>query len=70
MKSIRHLISFLIVFLMISESSYAGFWNKEPDMNIGNEIQKEEFPEGKDVEPKLETAERYFSYKGRCRRSK
>ena len=24
---------------MISESSYAGFWNKEPDMNIGNEIQ-------------------------------
>ena len=43
---------------MISESSYAGFWNKEPDMNIGNEIHKEEFPEGKDVEPKLETAER------------
>ena len=42
---------------MISESSYAGFWNKEPDMNTGNEIQKEEFPEGKDVEPKLETAE-------------
>lgn len=55
MKPVRFLISFLIIISMFSGTASAGFLNKKFD-EISNEsnLQKEEFPEGKDVEPKIE----------------
>ena len=39
---------------MFQNSVCAAFWNKSSDLNLGNEIQKEEFPESKDVEPRVD----------------
>ena len=41
---------------MISQIAFAAFWNKTSNIDIGNELPKEEFPEGKDVEPIIEEA--------------
>ena len=47
------LITILTLTIMLQQTAMAAFWNKTS--NLGNEIQKEEYPESKDVEPKLET---------------
>lgn len=51
---IKKLVSLLIIFFLVSDAVFAGFWNKEHSSELGNDLQKEEFPEGKDVEPKIE----------------
>ena len=53
MKRFRFLIIFLII-SMIQTSVFAAFWNKDSGSQLGNEIKKEEYPEGKDVEPKVD----------------
>lgn len=50
----RVLISFLIIIIMSQNTALAAFWNKQAQENLGNNIQKEEYPESKDVEPKIE----------------
>ena len=53
MKKLR-LFIISIIFLMITQiSSQAAFWHKDND--LGNEIQKEEYPDSRDVEPKKES---------------
>ena len=53
MKKLRLFIIF-IIFLMITQiSSQAAFWHKDSD--LGNAIQKEEYPDSRDVEPKKES---------------
>ena len=41
--------------MLIQNSAFAAFWSKSDNSNLGNEIVKEEYPDSKDVEPKLET---------------
>lgn len=53
MKKFRLFISLLIMSLLIQNSALAGFWSKDSDKILGNDIQKEEYPESKDVEPRL-----------------
>lgn len=53
-------IKFLIIVLIISflqTSVYAAFWSKSHNADLGNEIVKEEYPESKDVEPRIEENE-------------
>ena len=51
----KKLITTLIIILsMLQQTSYAAFWNKEVKSDIGNEIQKEEYPDSKDVEPVID----------------
>lgn len=40
-----------MIFTMLSGTVFAAFWDRNSAENLGNDIQKEEFPEGKDVEP-------------------
>lgn len=47
----KKLFIFLLVILMTTPS-YAAFWHKEQP--LGNEITKEEYPESKDVEPRID----------------
>lgn len=53
MKRFRFLIILLII-SMLQPCSFAAFWHKDPATQLGNDIQKEEYPESKDVEPKVE----------------
>ena len=55
MKLTRLFIIFLIIFSMFSEVAHAALLNKNSGMSLGNDVQKEEFPESKDVEPIIET---------------
>ena len=45
----------LIVMLIAQQTSYAAFWHKETNTQLGNEIKVEEYPESKDVEPRIDT---------------
>ena len=45
----------LIVMLITQQTSYAAFWHKETNTQLGNEIKIEEYPESKDVEPRIDT---------------
>lgn len=45
------IIIFLITLLTVQAPCSAAFWSK--DNNLGNEIKKEEYPESKDVEPRV-----------------
>lgn len=45
---------FLIMIFLVAPA-HAAFWNK--DVQLGNEIQKEEYPDSSDVEPKVVTSE-------------
>ena len=54
MNKIKFYISLFIIISMFQNSVCAAFWNKSSDLNLGNEIQKEEFPESKDVEPRVD----------------
>lgn len=47
----------IIISLMIQQSVMAGIWHKDSKTKIGNEIKIEEYPDSKDVEPKLEEVE-------------
>lgn len=55
MNLFKIFISFIIICSMFTQTSFAAFWNKNSNSDLGNEIIKEEFPEGKDVEPVIET---------------
>ena len=54
MKKISFLIIFLIISLISQASVFAAFWSKSHNAELGNEIVKEEYPESKDVEPRIE----------------
>lgn len=55
MKKFKLLITFLITIILLQSSAQAAFWKKNPD--LGNNIPQEEYPESKDVEPKIEHPE-------------
>jgi len=55
MNLFKIFISFIIICSMFTQTAFAAFWNKNSNSDLGNEITKEEFPEGKDVEPVVET---------------
>ena len=57
------LITFLIL-SMFQQVSYAAFWHKSPKENIGNTIKKEEYPDSKEVEPKVNSNEDTILIKG------
>lgn len=52
MKNLRKLIIVLTVVSMFQQTCFAAFWNKPQDLAV--EAVKEEYPDSKDVEPKLE----------------
>jgi outer membrane protein TolC len=54
MKNRKFLIIFLIISSFLSQSAFGAFWNKD-NQQLGNSIQKEEYPDSTDVEPKVET---------------
>ena len=48
-------ISLILAFLLfVQQASYATFWHKDTNTQLGNEIQIEEFPDSKDVEPRVD----------------
>lgn len=49
----KFLILLIISSFALQQSCYAAFWNKETAKELGNNIQKEEFPDSSDVEPKI-----------------
>ena len=49
MKKIKVLIIFSILISMFGASAEASIWKRS--LELGNSIQKEEYPDGKDVEP-------------------
>lgn len=51
----KKFIIFLIIISLCQTSAMAAFWNK--DVQLGNEIKKEEYPDSTDVEPKGEPKE-------------
>ncbi len=55
MKTIRLFLTFLIILSMFQLPVSAAIWHKGGA--IGNEIQKEEYPDSKDVEPKIDRVE-------------
>ena len=57
MKKYKFLILILVIISMFQSTVLAAFWSKEQNTDLGNEIVKEEYPESKDVEPKLQTEE-------------
>ena len=62
MKIKKIFISILIILAMFQQVSFAAFWNK--DEKLGNDIQKEEFPDSKDVEPNRSSSEDTLVIKG------
>ena len=57
MKLKKYIALVLTILMMSQQISLAAFWNKDSKVELGNEIQIEEYPDSKDVEPKLETDE-------------
>ena len=57
------LITFLII-SMFQQGAFAAFWHKTPKEDIGNTIKKEEYPDSKDVEPKIDSNEDSILIKG------
>ena len=55
MKNFKYILSLLLIISMFQQNAIAAFWSKDVDKKLGNEIQKEEYPESKDVEPKLDS---------------
>ena len=54
MKKIKILMTFLIILSMLQSSVHAAFWSKSQSKDLGKEISKEEYPDSKDVEPRIE----------------
>ena len=48
---------------MFQQATFAAFWNKD-NSHLGNDIQKEEFPDSVDVEPKRDAAADSLVIKG------
>ena len=55
MKNLKLLIIFLTIITILQCPSQAAFWKKNP--TLGNSLPQEEYPESKDVEPKVEHPE-------------
>lgn len=53
MNKIKLFIFLIILTLLVQNSAFAAFWSKSDNSNLGNEIVKEEYPESKDVEPRV-----------------
>lgn len=53
----------LIILSMFQQATFAAFWNKD-NSHLGNDIQKEEFPDSVDVEPKRDAAADSLVIKG------
>lgn len=53
MKLVRHLIILFLLIFFVQNNASAGFWSKEENSNLGNNVIKEEFPESSDVEPRI-----------------
>ena len=49
---------------MFQQGAFAAFWHKTPKEDIGNTIKKEEYPDSKDVEPKIDSNEDSILIKG------
>ena len=54
MNKIKLFTYLIILTLLIQNSVLAAFWSKSDNSNLGNEIVKEEYPDSKDVEPKID----------------
>lgn len=54
MNKFKYIFSVLIVISILQQSAMAAFWSKDDNKTLGNEIQKEEYPESKDVEPRID----------------
>ena len=54
MKNIKILTITLIIISFFKQFALAAFWNKDSAKNLGNDIVKEEYPDSKDVEPRVE----------------
>lgn len=54
MNKLKYILSILIMVSMLQQSALAAFWSKDDNKSLGNEIQKEEYPESKDVEPRID----------------
>ena len=54
MKNIKILTITLIIISFFNQFALAAFWNKDSAKNLGNDIVKEEYPDSKDVEPRVE----------------
>lgn len=54
MKNIKLLVIFLAIIISSQNLSLAAFWKTE-NPSLGNEIQQEEYPDSKDVEPRLDS---------------
>ena len=50
----KKLIISILIMSLFQNASIAAFWSKNVPNDIGNDIQKEEYPESKDVEPKVD----------------
>jgi len=50
----RFLVLILLSIFLFQQTAIAAFWDKENKSQLGNELQKEEYPESIDVEPKIE----------------
>lgn len=57
MKINKIIATFLIITSLLQQTAFAAFWQKNDNAKLGNEIKKEEFPESKDVEPKVESSD-------------
>ena len=57
MKKIKILLIILILSI-IQNCTFASFWTKSENSDLGNTIEKEEFPESKDVEPRIENVDK------------
>ncbi len=55
MNKFKYIFSVLIVISILQQGAMAAFWSKDGNKTLGNEIQKEEYPESKDVEPRIDT---------------
>ncbi len=54
MKRNKFIAILLISFLMTQNISFAAFWSKSNNAELGNNVAIEEYPESKDVEPRVD----------------
>lgn len=54
MNKFKYIFSVLIVISILQQGAMAAFWSKDDNKTLGNDIQKEEYPESKDVEPRID----------------
>ena len=54
MNKLKYILSVLIMLSVLQLNASAAFWSKDDNKKLGNEIQKEEYPESRDVEPRID----------------